>query len=240
MKIDIKKLIIIAAFVFLLTPVATVSARQGSEDSSTDSSTSQSEDSSNEAESENEVENEVENETETEATEVESRREKIRERNKVRSQEIKKEQEGDKSKKKSPEELQKKCEERKKGLETKLQRLSSNATKHQARISAYLDKIVAYKVDNNIANADVDAAILSALDAKTTSEASVTALAELSPTLNCDSGTVASDVAIFKAAAEQARNDLKIYRKAVKNVHSVIEKIIDAETETETETEGQQ
>lgn len=231
MKIDIKKLIIVAAFAFILTPFATVSARQGADDSTPESSTSQSDD----VKTEVEVENEVENETEIEKSEVEARRERIREKIKARSQEIEKETESKKSKK-TPEELQKKCEERKKGLETKLSRLSTNATKHQAKISAYLDKIVAYKVDNNINNADVDAAILSAIDAKTTSEASVSALAALSPTIDCTSGAVASDVANFKAAAEQTRTNLKAYRKAVKAVHSAIENI----TEPQTETEGQQ
>lgn len=231
MKIDYKKLIIIAAFAFVLTPFATVSARQGADDTTPESSTSQSDDTKTEAE----VENEVEKETETERSEVEARREKIREKIKTRSQEIEKEQESRKTKK-TPEELQKKCEERKKGLETKLSRLSNNATKHQAKISAYLDKIVAYKVDNNIENADVDAAILSALDAKTTSEASVSALAALSPTVDCTSGAVASDVANFKAAAEQTRANLKAYRKAVKAVHSAVENI----AESETKTEGQQ
>ncbi|MEI6481225.1 MAG: hypothetical protein WCO19_02875 [Candidatus Saccharibacteria bacterium] len=125
--------------------------------------------------------------------------------------------------KKTPEERLKRCAEKKKSLETKIVRLNTNTKKHYDRISDYLDKLVAYKNANNIVNADLNAAIMAANEAKTTAAASVEALSSLKTTVNCESGTVATDVATFKAAAEKARADLLTYRKAVATAHTTLE-----------------
>ena len=140
------------------------------------------------------------------------------------------EQEGEKDRKRTPEERKKTCQERKAGLEQKLTNIKKNSQKHQDKITSFLDKTVKYKDDNNITDADVAAAILKATDAKATSAASVAALQTLSPSIDCTSGAVASDVAAFKAAAEQTRNNLKAYRSAVKGVYEALEKVKESAT----------
>ncbi len=135
------------------------------------------------------------------------------------------EKEGEKENKRTPEERKKTCEERKVGLEQKLANIKKNAQKHQDKITNYLDKAVKYKDDNNITDTDVAAAIIKATEAKATSAASVAALQTLSPSIDCASGAVANDVATFKAAAEQTRNNLKAYRGAVKDVYEALEKV---------------
>ncbi|MCX6727847.1 MAG: hypothetical protein NTX11_03485 [Candidatus Saccharibacteria bacterium] len=168
-----------------------------------------------------EVEVEHPPEVEVKPKEVETRKSNLIEQNKERAKELIKTEKPET--KKTPEERQKRCAEKKKGLETKIVRLNTNAKKHYDRISDFLDKLVAYKIANNIENADLDAAIMAATEAKTTAAASVEALSSLQTTVNCESGTVATDVATFKAAAEKARADLLTYRKAVATAHTTLE-----------------
>ena len=63
---------------------------------------------------------------------------------------------------------------------------------------------------------DGDALTETSCTAKATAAASQAALQAVTPTVDCGSTSVAQDVATFKAAAEQARTDLKTYKTAVK------------------------
>lgn len=133
------------------------------------------------------------------------------------------EKEGEKEKKHDPEQRKKTCQERKLGLETKLSNLVKNAQKHHDRITSHLDKAVKYVEDKNITDNNVAAAILKATEAKSTSTASIAALKELTPTIDCNSTSVSSDIAKFKSAAELARNNLRSYMKSVKQVYEALE-----------------
>lgn len=123
----------------------------------------------------------------------------------------------------SKEQRQKSCQSRKQGLETKLENLTKNAEKYQSRADEVLAKVVAYKNNKNLEVQDFDALFSTATAAQAQAKISVAALLSLKPSIDCNSDSVASDVAAFKAAAAQARIDLKTYRTAVKSLVSAVQ-----------------
>lgn len=163
-----------------------------------------------------------ETETETESQDT-ARMEEIREAAKQKAEharEAAKQAAEDRHEKSTltPEELQKKCEERKKGLTKKVENINKNAQKHFDRVTEVYNKALQYQIDNNV-TVDNFAELKAAADAaKTQAQASLDTLKDLQPTLDCTQGTVANDVATFKAAVAQARTDLKTYRSSVKDI----------------------
>lgn len=137
---------------------------------------------------------------------------------------------------KSAEQQKKTCEARKKGLQTKFASIVRNSERAQARISSILDKSVAFQQTSNVAAADVDALVLTAMEAKVKSAASIEALKAVTPNLtDCGKGSVATDVATFKVAAQTTRTDLKDYKMATKAVLKALQEAKPAENTT---TEG--
>lgn len=153
----------------------------------------------------------------------------FRKKAEARVAELKKE-----NKTQSAEKRQEKCQTRKHGLETKFSRITGNAQKMQTRIDSVLSKAVDYQQANNIQATDFDNLVVAAEAAKAKSAASIASLETLKPSIDCNNASVATDVAAFKAAAEQVRTDLKAYRTAAK---AVLKSLLEA-TSTETESEG--
>jgi hypothetical protein len=113
-------------------------------------------------------------------------------------------------------EREKICQTRKQGLQNRVSRISTNAARHQTRIKSIYDKAVAYQEDKNLTGSNLDTLQQAALAAGTKSQASVDALKSVQPTIDCNKDSVATDVATFKAAATEARDNLKAYKDAVK------------------------
>lgn len=118
---------------------------------------------------------------------------------------------------------QKFCQAHKQGLTQKFSSITANSQKIQTRIDGIYSKALAYQVANNLQPANFDTLVATADSAKAASSASITALQAVTPTIDCASTTTASDVATFKAAAQQARDNLKAYRSAVKAVVKALE-----------------
>lgn len=135
---------------------------------------------------------------------------------------------------KSKTERQKVCKVRKQGIENRSSRIVTAAERHQARIDGILTQVVAYQTDKNLAVANWDTLLAAANATKAESAASVAALKAVQPSIDCNSETVATDIANFKAAAEQARNDLKGYKQAVKALLTAVR-----EAKPSATTEGQ-
>lgn len=227
-----KKLNLLALSVFvavILGASSIVGAEQGSGSSSGssggDDQVSQTDDTSSD------------NETETHAsTEIEQNHPELHKRgvnfvNKMR------ELESEHDKQKSPEERKHACETHKQGIERKFNRIVNNANRMQTRIGKFLDKAVAYKTDKNVTVDNWDALVAAAETAKQTSADSLTSLAAVVPSIDCNSTSVASDIATFKAAASTARDNLKAYKQAVKNVFIALEQAKDS---TDNTSEGSQ
>jgi hypothetical protein len=128
------------------------------------------------------------------------------------------------------------CEAHKQGLETKFTNIVNNSQKIQDRITSVFDKAVAYKTDNNLSPTNFDDLVAKAQAAKQDSADSIANLKAVTPSLDCNNVSVASDVATFKAAAKETRDNLKAYRSAVK---AVVKSILDTKKTSDT-TEGSQ
>ncbi len=113
------------------------------------------------------------------------------------------------------EERIKNCEGRKNGLTTKVTELQKNAQKHLDKISGVLTKLQDAQKAGTLKVTNIDTLLADAVSAQTKAKASVDALKALTPTVDCTKASVAMDVATFKAAAEQARTDLKTYKTAL-------------------------
>jgi hypothetical protein len=120
------------------------------------------------------------------------------------------------AKTKSAEDRQKTCEAHKQGLNTKFSRLDTNAQRIQDRIDSIFQKAQDYQSANNVSG--VDDLVAAAKTAQTNSAASITQMKAVTPSLDCNNTSVASDVATFKVAAKTTHDNLKAYRDAVRAV----------------------
>lgn len=110
------------------------------------------------------------------------------------------------------------CEAHKKGLTKKFERIVANSEKIKKHIDDVMAKGQDFQQENNLPVADFNTLVETALTAQTAAAESITALKEVTPTLDCNNVSVANDVATFKAAAQDTRDKLKDYRKAVKAI----------------------
>ena len=221
----LKNVCLVGAIVMLL-PVAQVAAHNGVDDGHPEDSISQSSDDSLSPDQKRAQEQQKEREKREQEIEMHKSEKSAETQAKLRdrSKEIESESVSNSAKRKTAEERKKTCEERKKGLETKLKNLVKNAEKHEAKITGYFDAAKLYVETNQLTDDALAAALLTATDAQAKAALSVDALQALEPTLDCSAGTVSSDVASFKAAAELARNDLRTYRQSVRAILEIIEK----------------
>jgi hypothetical protein len=116
----------------------------------------------------------------------------------------------------SAEQRKKNCRAAEHGLTKKLSMLQKNSAKFKSQIDSTLQRAIQFKQDNNITTVDYEANLAAAQSAQGQAQSSVAALSSLSINLDCSSGSVAQNVATFRAAASQTRSDLKTYRQAVK------------------------
>lgn len=125
------------------------------------------------------------------------------------------------------------CESRKKALETKMTSISTNALRYQTRIDAILARLPA-----SVATS-VEAEYAAALAAQEQSAASVADLtfAEQGTTIDCTNTNVSTEIVAYKTVAATARDDLKTYKMAVKDVLKALKSVTTETTETEPTTD---
>lgn len=117
------------------------------------------------------------------------------------------------------EKREKVCESRKNGLKNKFANMSRNSVTYQARIDDIYAKSLAYQTTNSVTSDELTSLIAAADAAKAKATVSVTALQDAKTTIvDCKNTEVAANIAAFKTMASQARDDLKTYRQAVKDV----------------------
>lgn len=119
---------------------------------------------------------------------------------------------------KTPEERKAQCESHKAGLTTKFSNIGNNAQKVQDRISGVYTKAQAYQSANSLSPTGYDSLVATADSAKAASAASITALKAVTPTIDCNGTSVASDIATFKAAAQDTRDKLQAYKTSVRAI----------------------
>lgn len=133
---------------------------------------------------------------------------------------------------KNKQERHDRCEAHKQGLNTKFDRIVTHSQKIQTKIDNILNKATAYKTDNNLTPTNWDDLLSAAQAAQTASAQSITDLQNVTPTIDCNSDSVSTDVATFKAAAATTRDNLKTYKTAVK---ALLTALRDAKQPTTTE-----
>lgn len=231
MKVVKQSLLLAPVMVLAMSLLATpVFARDGADDSSSSTSTV-----STSQENEQETESTAEQEATREAAkhQAELLREKAKQDVEKRREALKQDAEKRKTERKE------KCASHKQGLETKVSSLNTNAQRHLDHFNSAYAKALQYQKDKNLSPTGFTELTAAADAAKSKAEASVAALNELKPTVDCNKDSTASDVTAFKAAATQARTDLKNYQQAVKAVfHSLIQ-AEDATKPAEAESENQ-
>ena len=121
-------------------------------------------------------------------------------------------------KQRTPEQHKKICEAHKDGLTNKFSHIVTNSQRTQKRIDDIFAKAQTFAQTSGQTPADFDSLVAAAMTAQTNSAASITALQAVTPSIDCNNTSVASDVATFKAAAQQTRDNLKAYKAAVKAV----------------------
>lgn len=156
-------------------------------------------------------------ETEIEHTrEVEVHRSSVAElKQKAQADLSKRQQSG---KKLTDDQRKKVCETHKQGLQNRADHIVSNSQRIQKRIDGILQKAVDYKTSKNLTPANWDSLLAVAQSAQAASSASITTLQSVKPTVDCNNTSVAGDVATFKTAAAETRDNLKAYRDSVKAV----------------------
>lgn len=123
----------------------------------------------------------------------------------------------------SAEQRVKKCDTRKNGLQTRFTSIAANAQRYQDRIDATYAKALTYQKTLTDTPANFDTLVTAADSAKVASALSVSMLKNATPSIDCTKPDVATTVATFKAAADDARTNLKAYKAAVKAViHSLL------------------
>jgi hypothetical protein len=154
---------------------------------------------------------------------VHQKREQARERAKELISEAK-DKRKEELKSTTDERRQKRCEARKTGIINRTDKLTSAAKRHLAKVDSVFAKVKAYKDSANLSVDNYDELVSKAASAQTTATASVEALESVQiKSIDCTPPTISDDIATFKAAVTQARNDLKTYRQAVKDVLSAVE-----------------
>lgn len=106
------------------------------------------------------------------------------------------------------------CEAHKSGITTKFGSINTEMAGFQSRIDNILAKVQAYQQSNNVTVSNWAALLAAAKSAQTKSADALAALKSVTPSLDCNSTSVAQDIATFKAAAQLARDDLQAYKSA--------------------------
>jgi hypothetical protein len=139
---------------------------------------------------------------------------------------------------KTTEQKQKLCVAHKKGLETKFSHIVTNSQRMKTRIDGIFTKAQDYQTKNNLTVANYDTLVAAATTAQTAAADSITNLQAVTPSLDCNSTSVASDVAAFKTAAKDTVTKLKAYRMAVKDLLHALATAKHAAADTTKTTEG--
>lgn len=110
------------------------------------------------------------------------------------------------------------CKARLSGMEMRFSKLAESTNHLLTRANDINSKLETYKSTSQ-ANIENWPQLQKAVsDAQSLATASVNSVAALKPTVDCTKETVANDIATFKAAVEKARDDLKAYRNAMKDM----------------------
>ena len=115
------------------------------------------------------------------------------------------------------------CQSAAQGLQTMLAGFQKNAQTFYGNITNVYNEALAYQKSSGATPSNLGALTTAATAAQLQAQAAVSAMNALSVNLNCTSATVATSVAIFRAALQQTRTYLTAYQTAVNNLLTALE-----------------
>lgn len=211
-----------ALLVLAASPVMAQDSNSGSSDSTTSSEQKSSDSSSDTNTADNETENE---------TEVHNKAEMFR---KDGEHKLELERET-KDHTKSKEERAKTCENIQNAVNNKLKAFNNHADKYLTRLNDLFTKVQDYKTSQNITLTNYDTLVATVTQKQADATVAVGALKSLGTTIDCTSSDPASMLASAKSGAAGARDALKAYRAALKDL---VVALIQANKTQDTTTEA--
>ena len=206
-------LILIAVLFVALLAGHPVSARGENSGSGSSSSGSSGSDDSSSDDNEQENENEVENETEHESTEVSHRLKQFR---------VNGSSELAKMRKNGHEHTHaqrlKICENREKTINNKVNAFGGHAESYLNRLDGIFEKVQAYQTEQQLPVSNYDELVQAVAGAQTDATTAVAALKVVAVNIDCSADDPAAGLSTVKEAAHEARDALKAYRTALKNL----------------------
>ncbi len=108
------------------------------------------------------------------------------------------------------------CTEHKSDIGKRVGGIGIGATRIQTKLDTALSAAKTFQDSKNLSSVSLTQLYTTAQAASQTSQQSITAAKALTPSFDCTTGTAATEVAAFKAAAETAKQNLRAYHQAVK------------------------
>ncbi len=209
-------LIIGALAISVFAPLSVVYAQETGEDNPTSS----------------EVENEVENKQEEVKKEVneraKKRSEELKKTAEARRQEIKKNVEAKKV------EIKKDvCENRQSRLKSLQPRLNTRALNIKTRLDQRYEKVVEFYQSKNLALTDYETLVQAIEVAKANADTAISTMEGYEFEVDCESETVASDLATYREATSATKESLKEYRAKIVDLINSIKPGLNSTTTTE-------
>jgi hypothetical protein len=119
---------------------------------------------------------------------------------------------------KSQAKLQKVCENRQNAVNHKVTAFGNAAQKHLERLDSVFTKLQAFQADKNLSVDNYQALVDDATAKQAAATSAVAALKTVAVDIDCTSTDPASSLTVVKTAAKEARDALKAYRKALKEI----------------------
>jgi hypothetical protein len=110
------------------------------------------------------------------------------------------------------------CQNIQRAVNHKLKAFDNHADKYLTRLNDVFAKLQAYQTAQNISADNYDALVAAATQKQSDATVAVEALKSLGTTIDCTSSDPASMLASVKSGATDARDALKDYRKALKDI----------------------
>lgn len=205
---DIKKLIIVAATLMFGTAMAVPALVYAHEDESNSIASNN----GGSSETENTVKSKAHNKEEIKARVAELKaqfKKTAQEKNQQTKAEVKE---------KSAEARKNACEARKDSIEKRLANRVEKAKAHKATFDKVFARVKAFHDEKNLNTPNYDSLVAAADAAAAEAEAQINALDALDGSVDCSQSTVTDSLAAFKEAVTGAKQSLKDYRTAIKNL----------------------
>jgi hypothetical protein len=118
---------------------------------------------------------------------------------------------------------QQSCTEHQADINNRITKLGKNAQKHLDDFSSVLTKVEAFQTKQQLAVANYDSLVATAVSDQVAATSAVSTLSSLTVTLDCTSTDPAASLATVKDAANSAKTALQAFRAAIKAIITALQ-----------------